>query len=108
MSHTFKHDGYEQAWEQLTELRSGLSSRTKKKAIDQLLHYMAERSHLINYPEFREKGWHIGSGPTEAQCGTTTDRIKGKGRRWNPDNALATMALESLEQSHQWSTYWNL
>jgi len=108
LSHTFKHDGYEQAWEQLTELRSGLSSRTKKKAIDQLLHYMAERSHLINYPEFREKGWHIGSGPTEAQCGTTTDRIKGKGRRWNPDNALAMMALESLEQSHQWSTYWNL
>ena len=80
----------------------------KKKAIDQLLHDMAERSHLINYPEFREKGWHIGSGPTEAQCGTTTDRIKGKGRRWNPDNALAMMALESLEQSHQWSTYWNL
>ena len=31
LSHTFKHDGYEAAWEQLTELRASLTSRTKKK-----------------------------------------------------------------------------
>jgi hypothetical protein len=108
LMHTFKHDGYEVAWDQLTRLRTTLRSRGKKKALDALLHYIAERSHLINYPEFRQNGWQIGSGPTEAQCGTTTDRIKGKGRRWNPDNALAVMALEALEQSHEWQSYWNL
>jgi len=108
LMHTFKHEGYEAAWEQLTGLRATLRSPRKKKALDGLLHYMAERSHLINYPEFRANGWQIGSGPTEAQCGTTTDRIKGKGRRWNLDNALAVMTLEALAQSHEWTSYWNL
>jgi hypothetical protein len=108
LMHTFKHEGYETAWDQLTTQRAGLESETKKKALDGLLHYIAERSHLINYPEFRANGWQIGSGPTEAQCGTTTNRIKGKGRRWNPDNALALMALEALHQSHAWDSHWNL
>lgn len=108
LMHTFKHKGYETAWDQLTTQRATLESDAKKKALDSLLHYIAERSHLINYPEFRTKGWQIGSGPTEAQCGTTTDRIKGKGRRWNPDNALTLMALEALYQSHAWDTHWNL
>jgi hypothetical protein len=108
LMHTFKHEGYETAWDQLTTQRASLESDSKKKALDGLLHYIAERSHLIHYPEFRANGWQIGSGPTEAQCGTTTDRIKGKGRRWNPDNALALMALEALHQSHAWEAHWNL
>ena len=108
LMHTFKHEGYEPAWDQLTSLRATLRSPAKKKALDGLLHYIAERSHLIHYPTFRAKGWQIGSGPTEAQCRTTTHRIKGQGRRWNPDNALAIMALESLHQSHEWKSHWNL
>lgn len=108
LMHTFKHEGYEAAWEQLTSLRATLRSPRKKKALDALLHYIAVRSHLINYPEFRARGWQIGSGPTEAQCGTATGRIKGNGRRWNPDNALAVMALETLAQSHEWNSYWKL
>ncbi|MCA9069084.1 MAG: hypothetical protein KDA84_09185, partial [Planctomycetaceae bacterium] len=94
LMHTFKHEGDEPAWDQLTTQRATLESEAKKTALDNLLHYMAERRHLIHDPTFRAKGWQIGSGPTEAQCGTTTDRIKGKGRRWNPENTLALMALE--------------
>ncbi len=108
LMHTFKHEGYETAWDQLTTQRAQLENETKKQALDGLLHYMAERSHLIKYPEFRANGWQIGSGPTEAQCRTTTSRIKGKGRRWDPDNALALMALEALHQSHAWDSHWNL
>jgi hypothetical protein len=108
LMHTFKHEGYESAWDQLTTQRATLESDAKKTALDGLLHYIAERNHMIHYPEFRAKGWQIGSGPTEAQCSTTTSRLKGKGRRWNPDNALALMALEALHQSHAWSSHWNL
>ncbi len=103
LMHTFKHEGYEPAWDHLATLESD----SQTKALDGLLHDMAERSHLIHYPEFRAKGWQIGSGPTESQCGTTTHRIKGKGRRWNPENALALMALEALHQSHAWSSHGN-
>jgi hypothetical protein len=108
LMHTFKHEGYEVAWDRLATERAGLATDAKKKALDGLMHYIAERSHLINYPEFRAKGWQIGSGPTEAQCGTTTDRVKGKGRRWDQENALGVMSLETLYQSRAWNSHWNL
>ena len=59
------------------------------------------------YPEFLEKGRHIGSGPTESMCRATTERLKGAGRRWDADNAEALMAIEALEQSGGWQAYWD-
>jgi hypothetical protein len=43
----------------------------------------------------------------ESMCGVTTDRIKGRGRRWDIDNAEAIMAIEALYQSTGlWDRYW--
>jgi len=61
---------------------------------------------MIQYPEFQEKGWQIGSGPTEALCKTMTARLKGSGMRWNPANAEAMLALTGLADSDEWETYW--
>ena len=85
--------------------RAGLR-RGKRKAADRLLNYASERREMIRYPEFVEKGWQIGSGPTEATCKTLTARLKGSGMRWDADNAEALMALEVLTQSGQWEAYW--
>lgn len=57
------------------------------------MQYVAERRGMIRYPEFRARSWQIGSGPTEAECKTTTHRVKGRGRRWDAANAEAMMAL---------------
>jgi hypothetical protein len=103
--HVFKHEGYEGAWQSLMEWRAGLR-RGKRKAADRLLNYVSERREMIRYPEFVEKGWQIGSGPTEATCKTLTARLKGSGMRWDADNAEALMALEALTQSGQWEVYW--
>ena len=103
--HVFKHEGYEAAWQSLLEWRAGLR-RGKRKAADRLLNYVSERREMIRYPEFVEKGWQIGSGPTEATCKTLTARLKGSGMRWDADNAEALMALEALTQSGQWEVYW--
>jgi hypothetical protein len=43
----------------------------------------------------------------ESQCGATTDRVKGRGRRWDLANATGMMALEALHQSNLWGSYWN-
>lgn len=104
--HTVKHEGYEPFWEKLLAWRSRWRNRAKRKAADQLLNYVCERREMIRYPEFLAKGWQIGSGPTEAMCKATTLRLKGVGMRWDAANAEAMMALESLEQSHQWDLYW--
>lgn len=42
----------------------------------------------------------------ESQCGATTDRIKGRGRRWDLPNAVGIMSMEALYQSNLWDSYW--
>jgi hypothetical protein len=69
--------------------------------------YVAPRQEMINYDQCEKNGWDVGSGPMESMCGVTTDRIKGRGRRWDIDNAEALMALEALYQSTGlWDRYW--
>ncbi len=106
--HTFKHEGYEATWEQLLSWRVSLSasSSAKKTSADWLLNYVQERREMIVYPTFRERGWQIGSGPTESRCKTTTSRLKGRGRRWDPENAEAVAAHTTLRDSDQWTRYW--
>ena len=103
--HRFKHDGYEPTWKKLLEWRLSLRRRGRKAA-DRLVNYVSDRRAMIKYPSFRDKGWQIGSGPTEATCKTLTARLKGSGMRWDADNAEALMALEALTQSGQWTVYW--
>jgi hypothetical protein len=106
LMHVFRHEGYDAAWDRLTAWRATLSKPAHREAANSLLNYVAERRPLIKYPEFRERGWQIGSGPTEAECKTTTHRIKGRGRRWDTDHAEALMALACIEDSGLWGRYW--
>jgi len=101
----FYERGYDAAWDRLVTWRSSLRG-SKRKAADRLLGYVAERRETIRYPQFRERGWQIGSGPTEAQCKASTQRLKGRGRRWDRANAEALMALDCLDNSHAWHLYW--
>ena len=99
--HAFQHDGYDATWEKLVTWRG-----PKRVAADGLLNCVSERREMILYPEFADKGWQIGSGPTESCCKTLTQRLKGSGMRWDADNAEAILALESLRESGLWKTYW--
>jgi hypothetical protein len=105
LMHTFKHDGYDAAWDNLTTLRTSLRGRRRESA-NRLMQYAAERRDMIRYPEFRQNHWQIGSGPTEAECKTTTHRVKGRGRRWDSTNAEAMMALAALHDSGLWTQRW--
>ena len=104
--HTARHEGYEPFFQQLIEWRSPLRGG-KRQAADALIGYVAPRQEMICYGECEKKGWDVGSGPMESMCGVTTDRLKGRGRRWDIDNAEAMMALEGLYQSTGlWDRYW--
>lgn len=104
MSLFYEH-GCEAAWDHLLAWRSALRGR-KREAADRLLGYISERRDMIRYPQFLRQGWQIGSGPTEAQCKASTQRLKGRGRRWDRANAEAVMALDCLHNSHAWNLYW--
>jgi hypothetical protein len=106
MLHTAKHDGYEKLREQLQQWKGGLRGPSRRQAAEQVLNYVTDRRAMIQYPKFQELGRQIGSGPTESMCKATTQRIKGRGMRWDGDNAESIMALEALEQSGAWQDYW--
>jgi len=105
LMHTFKHEGYDAAWDKLTAWHKPLRG-IKRAAANRLMQYAAERQDMIRYPQFRHNGWQIGSGPTEAECKTTTQRVKGRGRRWDSTNAEAMMALAALHDSGMWTQRW--
>lgn len=105
MLHTLKHEGYSAAWQMALECRSKATGSGRATA-DRLLGYMSERREMIRYPQFLARGWQIGSGPIEAQCKTTTSRVKGSGKRWDGANAEAVMALACLDNSRLWHNYW--
>ena len=101
------YEGYDAAWTSLEATRTPLRSSKKRSAINGLMQYTAERYGMIRYPEFRARHWQIGSGPTEAECKTTTMRVKGRGRRWDSANAEAMMALAALHDSGLWHLRWS-
>jgi hypothetical protein len=103
--HTVRHKGYDPFWQRLAEWRPRQRGR-KRKAADELLHYVAQRREMMNYDQFEREGWHVGTGPMESMCKATTRRVKGAGMRWDIANAEAMMGLECLYQSDQWNRYW--
>ena len=104
--HTARHEGYEPFFDELVEWR-GKQRGGKRKTADGLLNYVAKRQEMMPYDVCDKKGWDVGSGPIESMCGVTTDRIKGRRRRWDIENAEAMMALEALWQSTGlWDKYW--
>jgi hypothetical protein len=104
--HTAKHEGYPALHAQLEGFQATLRG-AKRKAVQRLLGYVTERQEMVLYPEFLALGRQIGSGPTESMCNATTQRLKGRGIRWDADNAEALMALEALDQSGAWEGYWD-
>lgn len=81
-------------------------SGPKAEALRALRQFVAKRVDMTDYPTYRKMGYDCGSGPTESFCGTLTKRLKGRGMRWDADNAQAVMALGSVYYSNLWRRYW--
>lgn len=104
--HEARHEGYDPLFQELMQWRTPLR-KTKRQAANALLGYAAARQEMINYDQCEKQGLDVGSGPMESMCGVTTDRLKGRGRRWDIHNAESLMALEALYQSTGlWDRYW--
>lgn len=94
--------------DRLSEIYKSLRSQPKRKAVKSLQKYVALRVEMTDYPAFRAKGYDCGSGPTESFCGCLTRRLKGRGMRWDGDNAEAVMAIASVYYTNQWKKYWKV
>jgi len=80
-----------------------------QEELRKLIGYFENNKHRIDYPTYRQKGWDIGSGPTEAGCKIIGARLKGSGMRWVEEGAATVAALRALYVSggKLWDGFWS-
>jgi len=84
-------------------------SESVRQAHRQLVGYVGNQVHRMDYPTYRSKGWAIGSGPVEAACKQVVNqRLKVTGARWSEAGTDAVCHLRALFRSElgQWDAYW--
>lgn len=75
----------------------------------ELLGYVRNQHHRMDYPSYEAKGWDIGSGPTEAGCKIVGERLKRAGMKWERVNVEAVAKLRALYLSGEglWEAFWS-
>ena len=93
---------------QALELPPGTSAEVHEE-LRKLIGYFENNRHRTDYPTYRQNGWDIGSGPTEAGCKIIGERLKGSGMRWVEDGAATVAALRALYVSggKLWDGFWS-
>lgn len=70
--------------------------------------YYRQNARRADYPDYRAKGWDVGSGPAEAGCKVMQGRLKGAGMRWAVAGSEQVGALKALYASGEglWDAFW--
>jgi len=102
------HDGGGAAL--VAELQQQLPTRRgqSRAALENLVNYLATKVGLMNYPDYRRRGWQIGTGMIESTCKQLVGvRLKGPGMHWSEHGALAVTALRATDLNGKWGSFWN-
>jgi hypothetical protein len=76
----------------------------------ELLGYLRNNLHRMDYPTYIANGWQIGSGVIEAACKTVVGRrMKCSGMRWSERQTTPMCQLRALYRSspNLWADYWH-
>jgi len=70
--------------------------------------YFEKHVQTMNYPEYRARGWPIGSGAVESACGQFGDRVKHARMRWTRKGADALHVVKAaiLSGDDRWQKRW--
>ncbi len=79
-----------------------------RRVVKQNAGYFEKNQSHMKYPEYRAKGWPIGSGNTEAGVKQFNKRVKGSEQFWSPAGIEAMLCLRGqwLSQDGRWAAYW--
>ncbi len=80
-----------------------------RRVLSQNVGYFTRHKEHMRYPEFRAKGWPIGSGITEAGVKQFNKRVKGTEQFWGEPGVEAILALRGhwVSQDDRWDRYWD-
>jgi hypothetical protein len=104
-----KKEGGEAMLQRLRALPPPRGQAAKTKYAE-LLVYLENHKHKMNYPEYVKEGWYIGSGPVESACKTVVgQRLKLAGMRWGQEGTDHVCHLRALFKSdkEQWQAFWD-
>jgi hypothetical protein len=110
--HQLKHDpgAAETLYQEMVQLqkRSGLT-KTVREQLDAAVTYYYNHKHQMNYAQYRENHYPIGSGVTEAACKTLVkQRLCNSGMRWKEKGAAMILSLRALVLTPtRWAQFWN-
>jgi hypothetical protein len=106
--HTMKHEG----GERIVEVLRAYPLPRKKTVQDkhaEVLNYLTNNLHRMDYPHYLQNGWMIGSGAVESACKTVVgQRLKQAGMRWREYGTDSMCHLRALfkSESSQWLAFW--
>jgi hypothetical protein len=81
----------------------GLAEEIRKEA-----DYFETNAHRMQYPQFRDKGFFVGSGVIEAGCKSIVGaRLKQSGMFWTVRGANAVIALRCCRFNGRFEDYWD-
>jgi hypothetical protein len=72
-----------------------LDSQPDAKELWTHVMYLEKYEDTMDYPEYRRKGWPIGSGSVESACGQFGDRVKHARMRWTRKGADALHVVKA-------------
>jgi hypothetical protein len=106
--HQLKHEAgaATQLYKQMAQLSQ---SDTHTKAIQEKLNAAVTYFHQMNYSDYRDRAYPIGSGVTEAACKTVIkQRLCCSGMRWKETSAAVVLSLRALVLTPtRWSQFWD-
>ena len=94
--------------EALGPLRESDGPQHPRRVLADEIGFFERNQQHMNYPEYRRRGWPIGSGNTEAGVKQFNKRVKGTDQFWSEQGVEAILALRSLyvSQDQRWERYW--
>lgn len=110
--HHLKHDlgAATQLYEQMLQVSmSQTHSQTIQENLDAAVTYFRNHLHQMNYADYRENRYPIGSGVTEAACKTVIkQRLCCSGMRWKETGAAVVLSLRTLVLTPtRWNQFWH-
>jgi hypothetical protein len=102
--HILKHRGPRPLLRMANRLESNLA---QQRGVNTHLDYLRKRETLMQYPEFRQKDWPIGSGMVEsANKNVVEARLKGTGMHWERKNVNPMLTLRNAVCNGRWQEMW--
>lgn len=80
-----------------------------RRVLRQNVGYFTRHRRHMDYPRYRQSGWPIGSGETEASVKQFNKRVKGTEQFWNDAGIEPILCLRAawVSQDERWQLYWD-